>query len=1553
MKRLKKVLSHILVVAFIVTNILAQYETAFAKAQKADTPNNTSVRKEILVTYKDNTKKEKVKQSVKGKISSKINVKKTLEKKQTELLEVEGTEDIEKVINTFQNDPNVQYAQPNYRLSIFGSPADPRFTEQWGLYNNGQNVLGETGMASVDIAAQEAWNITMGNPSIIIGVLDTGIDTTHPDLKNNIFINSKEIPANGIDDDSNGYIDDVTGYDFINHDNSVYDGKDLDKHGTHIAGIIGASANSEGVRGVAPNIKILPLKFINGSFGYTSDAIEAIEYAKAMGVKVINSSWGGTEYNPALKESMENSGILFVCAAGNTGSDTAVNPVYPASFGLANTVAVAAVNNKGNLAPYSNYGPNINIVAPGSNILSTLPENNYGIMSGTSMAAPFVTGVASLFLSANPETTFKDIKSRLEQSTTKLPQLSDKIGSGGMVNASKMLEGSQSTGQNDNSNDSTNGNTNGNTAPGANASEFDKKIEYPFAFSSSMDVNNNRITKMNFINTGLVYQKIQLIISEPEKKEAVYNETLEADVKEFVLDKLVPGTNYTFNIKYIRGEVYQSYLGQISTSAAADANTSETSESGSMMDGIINETVDSNAINSGISPQGVETMAIINEVEPPSNGSYGTAVPINSGDDIYGKLAWSGDADYYKITFNKAGKARVWLGNVPSGKDYDIYFYDETYKEIAKSTNSLNADETMDAITVQANKTYYIKVGGYLSQYDPNGTYWLRVKNFPPPTASFTTPQGGASYRLGQTLPITVSGTDSHHMGLFINDTYIPESYVLGNNLSYSYVPNQVGTYKITVKARNTESDTDLCTATVESTIYITVLPGLPTVAFSSPQAGNSFVLGQVIPISVTGTNSHHMSVFINDVYIPESLVQGNSLNYNYTPSTAGSYKINVKARNTENATDLGSEVAEATVNVTVVIGPSNLTLYSKYDGHKIENIPPSTVGNYPDYVTGDTLIQMYSRYDGAPLGGLNNPTPTRADKINYLQEHYASYYQTIQLYSRYDGAPLGGYNNPTPTPAYGVWGLQGSYATGQQSVSVYRKTNGELSTVIAADLDDVIAEGQWLTGEMDVLVFSADRDATADIIWSTVKAKDLKGELGKGIWVSVNLGAIGLGEKVEINGAWYSYLDLIKEQPVLGVPNDYGIISTGPKVNMLQRIYRGFGFQIDDVNLGYYDTVDWQTIGATRALMAYFGNTIWTIQSYTDNNSDVGRLTWPKISMLIHEFEKLSDLEKTQVRQNFYEVQQKQIERAEQWEYQEQINIIEETLDKGTSEPDWDNEDWNPELDINYTSTSIIDSIGIVYDDIRNRPMDFAAGIADGLGDGYFFGVPQRIVEYMTGGTVGTDTIAYVSGRVIGDSICLSDGIGKMLFGVLEMIAGGTYSVGSGGVGTLFGGLQLSATGAATIAYGNAVATVSAGNLATDTQHLFAKVKSSTSTNAPRKPSPNNPNLIRKEILENGSTIYTMRTKTGRIVEVKYSKAGYPDFSPYKYKGTDGLAEVKVRCTGDRTKDFRLADEAAGFTKRPDGYTWHHVEDGETLILVEREVHETFAHTGGFALSN
>ncbi|MDP4181269.1 MAG: S8 family serine peptidase [Bacillota bacterium] len=342
-------------------------------------------------------------------------------------------------LKELENDENVEYVQPDYKLYSLSYPQDPDFSKQWGLLNNSQAINGVSGTSGVDINVSGAWDTVNGNGDVLVGILDTGIDINHKELTNSIYKNSSEIANNNYDDDKNGYIDDVNGWDFINCDNSVYDNSYDDFHGTHIAGIIAAGADNVGIRGVASGVSIVPLKFMDGGCGFTSDAIEAIEYAKKLGIKVLNCSWGDTHYNYALEQEMKNSDILFVCSAGNDKLDLSINPTYPAAFKLPNVISVGAVDNKGNMASFSNYGAPVDVAAPGVDIYSSMPENNYGYLEGTSMASPFVTGVAALILSCNPNIAPADIKQIIRNTVKGRPNLSGVISTGGIIDAQSAI----------------------------------------------------------------------------------------------------------------------------------------------------------------------------------------------------------------------------------------------------------------------------------------------------------------------------------------------------------------------------------------------------------------------------------------------------------------------------------------------------------------------------------------------------------------------------------------------------------------------------------------------------------------------------------------------------------------------------------------------------------------------------------------------------------------------------------------------------------------------------------------------------------------------------------------------------------------------------------------------------------------------------------------------------------------------------------------------------------------------------------------------------------
>ena len=350
-------------------------------------------------------------------------------------------------IEELNKNPNIAYAEPDYIVHIASTyPNDPFWTELWGLHNTGQTG----GAVNADINVPEAWDFSTGSSEVIVAVNDTGVDYDHPDLNANMWINPFEIPDNGIDDDGNGYVDDYYGINVITDSG---DPMDDNSHGTHCAGIIAAAGNNEiGVVGVCWTAKIMALKFLSSEGeGFVSDAIECIGYAIDKGVHIINASYGSPSYSQAEKdavEALEASGIIFVAAAGNDGLNNNTTPFYPSSYDCDNIISVAATDHFDNLCAFSNYGNlSVDVAAPGEQILSAVPtwywgpdSIPYGYASGTSMAAPHVTGLAALIKSYRPTISWQQIKNFILNGADNRPSLNGKLLTEGRINAYNSLK---------------------------------------------------------------------------------------------------------------------------------------------------------------------------------------------------------------------------------------------------------------------------------------------------------------------------------------------------------------------------------------------------------------------------------------------------------------------------------------------------------------------------------------------------------------------------------------------------------------------------------------------------------------------------------------------------------------------------------------------------------------------------------------------------------------------------------------------------------------------------------------------------------------------------------------------------------------------------------------------------------------------------------------------------------------------------------------------------------------------------------------------------------
>lgn len=341
-------------------------------------------------------------------------------------------------VNVLKENPMITRVTPNYIYRANKVPNDELYSKLWGMKNTGQSDSKQEGTAGFDIGAEQAWDMTTGNKDIVVAIIDTGIKYDHPDLAPNMWVNEAEKNgAAGVDDDGNGYVDDIYGYNFVSN---TGDPMDDHGHGSHCAGTIGGKGNDgAGVVGVNWDTRMMAVKFLSADgSGTLEGAVNSIAYATKMGAKILSNSWGGGGFSQELKDVIDASnaaGTVFVAAAGNSSANNDTANAYPASYDVPNIIAVSAIDNRGALAVFSSYGKRkVHVGAPGVNILSVTTKGHES-WSGTSMATPHVSGIAALLWGHETNLSHLQVKERILTTVVRIPGLKNKVSTGGLANA--------------------------------------------------------------------------------------------------------------------------------------------------------------------------------------------------------------------------------------------------------------------------------------------------------------------------------------------------------------------------------------------------------------------------------------------------------------------------------------------------------------------------------------------------------------------------------------------------------------------------------------------------------------------------------------------------------------------------------------------------------------------------------------------------------------------------------------------------------------------------------------------------------------------------------------------------------------------------------------------------------------------------------------------------------------------------------------------------------------------------------------------------------------
>ncbi|MEW6735154.1 MAG: S8 family peptidase [Acidobacteriota bacterium] len=443
---MKKATVLTLVLGLVLSNAILSRSTSQARVE--GTP--AYVPNEVIIQFNEATApgaEENALAGVLASVSERILTPMMKLSGDSELVVAKVPGDVMAAVRQLQSNPAVRFAEPNWIYTHDATSNDPIFTngQLYGMYGDASNPANAFGSQ-----AAEAWaRGNVGSSNVYVGVIDEGVKFNHPDLSPNIWTNPFD-PVDGRDNDGNGFVDDIRGWDFAGNNNSTYDGTG-DDHGTHVSGTLGArGGNGIGVAGVSWNVRIITAKFLGASGGSTTNAIRAIDYITDLkqrhGLNIVatNNSWGGGGFSQALQNAISRAGaanILFIAAAGNSGTNNDSSPHYPSTYNNSNIIAVASITSTGAKSSFSNFGATtVDIGAPGSSINSTLPSSNngntYGAYSGTSMATPHVTGAAALYAASHPGASAAQIKSAILNSAVPTSSLSGRCTTGGRLNAS-------------------------------------------------------------------------------------------------------------------------------------------------------------------------------------------------------------------------------------------------------------------------------------------------------------------------------------------------------------------------------------------------------------------------------------------------------------------------------------------------------------------------------------------------------------------------------------------------------------------------------------------------------------------------------------------------------------------------------------------------------------------------------------------------------------------------------------------------------------------------------------------------------------------------------------------------------------------------------------------------------------------------------------------------------------------------------------------------------------------------------------------------------------